>query len=246
MNTTALLRPWLAGVSLLVLLGVLGCDLDAPSPEKSPGQTTKPEETKKSLIGKNVWLETQGKQRRVIISSVVCLREGPLEQLLTRKEKKEHEAILSADVDCRHIHAALLAAGAEPGSTVRFQPKYVPATGQTIKVTLQYEDKSKKLSVPAQQWVRNQKTGKDLDCDWVFAGSQLVENPLDPKAPAMYLANDGDVICVSNFEGALLDLPINSPKDNAELAWEGNTDRIPPKGTPVVISLEPIPKKDKK
>ena len=233
-------------VSLVVLLGALGCDMDVPGGEKPAGDTVKAPEAKKSLIGKNVWLETQGKQRRVLISSTVCLREGPLEQLLTRKEKKEHEAILSADADCRHMHAALLAAGAEPGSTVKFQPTYVPATGQHIKVTLQYEDKGKKFIIPAQQWVRNQKTGKDLDVDWVFAGSQLVENPLDPKAPAIYLANDGDVICVSNFEGALLDLPINSPKDNSELAWEANTERIPPKGTPVVIVLEPIPNKDKK
>src|SRR5262249_1524668 len=163
----------------------------------------------------------------------------------TRKDKKEHEAILTADVDARDIHRALVLTHVDPGSTVKFQPKYVAPTGPRIKVTLEYEDKGKKVSVPAQQWIRDQKTGKDLDVDWVFAGSRLVDNPLDPKAPPFYLANDGDVICVSNFEGALLDLPIGSPNLDAERNCEADSERIPARGTPVVIILEPIPDKKK-
>jgi hypothetical protein len=234
---------------LLAFLGAaaVGCDPDLPARAEPPAKASaKTEETKKVLAGKNVWVEVQDKKvTRVIISSTVCLREGALEQLLTGKGKKEHEAILSADVDARDIHKALLLTHIEPGSTVKFQPKYVPPAGPRIKVTLEYEDKGKKVSVPAQQWVRDQKTGKDLDVDWVFTGSHLVENPLDPKAPRFYLANDGDVICVSNFEGALLDLPIDSPNLDAERNWEAHTERIPAKGTPVVILLEPIPEKKK-
>jgi hypothetical protein len=247
MNTPAHLRTWSLAASLVLFMGMAGCEPDLPGPEKPASDSAKGPEAKKVLVGKNVWCEVQGKKvTRVVISAQVCLREGPLEQLLTRKEKKEHEAPLSADVDARDIHKALLLTGAEPGATVKFQPKYTLPSGQRIKVTLEYEEKGKKHSVPGQDWVRDQKTGKTLDTDWVFAGSQLVENPFDPKAAKMYLANDGDVICVSNFEGALLDLPINSPNQDAERNWEANTESIPPKGTPVVIILEPIPNKEKK
>jgi hypothetical protein len=243
MNTPAHLPRWCL-VGSLVLALLAGCEGDSPAPaEKPKDDSAKAEEAKKVLVGKNVFFEVQGSQRRVVLSGYVCLREGPLEQLLTRKEKKEHEAILAVDADARDIHKALLLAGAKPGQTVRFQPKYVPASGQSIKVTLRYEKDGKQVSVPGQQWVRNARTGKDLDVDWVFAGSHLVDNPLDPNGPPIYLANDGDVICVSNFESALLDLPINSPKENSDLAWEANTDRIPPKGTKVVLILEPIPEK---
>jgi hypothetical protein len=154
-------------------------------------------------------------------------------------------AIFSAvDADARDIHKALLLTGAKPGEPVHFQPKYVPARGQAIKVTLRWEQDGKQMSIPAQQWVRNAKTGKDLDVDWVFAGSRLVDNPLDPTAPPIYLGNDGDVICVSNFEGALLDLPINSPKEWAVgRSYEAHTERIPPKDTKVAVILEPIPEK---
>jgi hypothetical protein len=247
MKTARLSRWWWAG-ALVLAVAALGCEPDAPEkPDKTPTKKdpAKPAEAQKKLIGPNVWFETQGDQRRVIISAAVCLREGPLEQLLTIKGKKEHEAPLAAEVDARHIHAALLAAGAKAGSTVRFQPRYLPATGQSIKVTLQYEEKGKLKTVPAQEWVRNSKTRKDLHVDWVFAGSRLLENPLDPKAPPLYLANDGDVICVSNFESALLDLPINSPKENSDLNFEAATERIPAKETKVALILEPIPEKKK-
>jgi hypothetical protein len=246
MNTLTPLRGWSLACSLVLLLLAAGCENDSPAaPDRPKGESPKVEETKKVLVGKNVFLEMQGKRRRVILSTAVCLREGPLEQLLTRKQRKEHEAILAFDGDCRDIHKALLLAGATPGTPVRFQPNYAPATGQSIAVTLVYEQEGKQVTVPAREWVRNAKTGKDLHVDWVFAGSHLVDNPLDPKGAPIYLANDGDVICVSNFESALLDLPINSPKDNSELAWEANTPRIPPKETKVALILEPIAEKSK-
>jgi hypothetical protein len=196
--------------------------------------------------GKNVWLEIDGKQRRVVFNAYVCLREGLLEQLLCRKNTKEHEAILAADVDARDIHRALLITGAKEGSTVRYEPKFQPPTGTAIRVTLRYEHDGKAVTVPARDWVRNRQTRKALDHDWVFAGSIFATNPLDKDQPPLYGANGGDVICVSNFEDAMLDLPINSSKDNSELEFEAWTDRIPPLETPVIVTLGPISEGAKK
>jgi hypothetical protein len=195
---------------------------------------------KKVEVGKNVFLEIQGERRRVLINAYVCLREGQLEQLMCRKQTKEHEAILAADVDAQKIHTALLLTRAEPGSPVKYVPKFQAPRGTAIKVTLQYQEKGKTVTLPAQQWVRNSKTRKDLPYDWVFAGSVLIPDPLEKTRPPFYAANDGDVICVSNFDTALLDLPVNSPKDNSELAFEAHTERIPPIETPVLVILEPV------
>lgn len=209
-------------------------------------------EAKKVELGKNsnVFLETlANKKRRVLVNAEVCLREGQLELFLCRKQTKEHEAILSAAVDASKIHAALLAAGAEAGSPVRWAPQYRPASGTKIEVSVQYKDKDNKLvTVSAKSWIKNAKDKKTLENDWVFAGSHLVKNPLDPDAKPHYLANDGDVICVSNFETALLDLPIKSPKDDADRIFVANTERIPPLETKVVVILTPVleAKKEKK
>lgn len=239
-------RGWLAGLATVLLLGV-GCESsgpDRPTPKKPEKSTAKAEpEGKKVRVGDHVHLEIFPDRRRVLIEAEVCLREGPLEQLLTRKNRKEHESVLAADIDARKVHEALLLAKAKEGSPVRWLPTYRAPTGSPIKVTLVYEEKGKKKSVSGRSWVKNRKTGKELESDWVFAGSLLIENPMDKTAPKHYLANDGDVICLSNFEGAMLDLPMKSSKDDADRSYEAWTERIPPTGTHVTVILEPVEEK---
>lgn len=249
MNTNRRFSPLV--LSAVFLLTLSGCDGDSATrsgakeqsksvKREAPKEQPKQDEAKKVLMGPNVWLEVDGKTRRVLISAVVCLGTFKLEQLLCRTGTKEHEAILTADVDARNIHKALLATGAEPGSPVRYEPKYQPATGTRIKVSIRYRDKDNQLqNIPARQWIRNLETKKDLDKDWVFAGSQLIPNEEEPNMPH-YLANDGSVICIANSETALLDLPINSPKSKELLLFELAKEKIPPIETKVVVVLEPL------
>lgn len=246
----------LARVGLFAgLMAVVGCyshSAEAPAPAAQTAEATKqepkaPGESKKVQVGKNVTLEVMpDKSRRVLVKAEVCLREGILEQLLTKAGTKLHEAILAADIDARDIHLALTLAGAEAGKPVSFDPKFMPPTGTTVKIFLEFMDNGKPRRVPAQEWLRNRKTKKDLDTDWVFAGSRLEPNEIDPatKKPR-YAANIGDVICISNFDSALLDVPFNSPKDNDELSFEAHTARIPPEKTAVTVILEPVLAKKK-
>jgi len=241
------LLPGLFGVLSATILAA-GCwpDEQATKSASNPAQKSQPVEPKKAPMGQNVWLEIQGQKRRVVIDAYVCLREGLLEHLMCRKNTKEHEAILAADIDARDIHKALLAAGAEPGAPARYeQQTYHAPSGSEIAITLQYAQGGKTHSVTGQKWVRSIEEKKELKANWVFVGSVLYPDPVDDKKPPVYAANSGDVICVSNFEDALLDVSIKSSKDNSELAFEAWTERIPPVGTQVKIILEPV-KKDKK
>lgn len=224
----------------ILLLSAPGCEPTAGELPERPAEQAKPAETRVVPAGKNVSIEIQGDRRRVLIKTEVCLVKGPLELLLCKNQTKEHEAILHGDFDAHDIHKALLVAGAEPGAPVQYQPAYKPARGSKVKVLLQYEQKGKLVTVPAKSWVRDMKTGKELQVDWVFAGSQLVKDGLDPKQPPFYLANGGDVICVSNFEDALLDLPIESSKVDADRQFEAFEERIPPLETKVTVILEPV------
>jgi hypothetical protein len=199
-------------------------------------------EVKRTEIGKNVFLETEGQQRRVVVKAYVCLREGQLEGLLCRKATKEHEYILAADADARHIHAALLAARAEPGNPVQFEPKFKPASGSTIKVTLQYKKGDKLVTDAAQDWIGDGQGDKALKENWVFGGSRFLPDPLD-KTKKVYLANQGDVICLCNMESAMLDLPIRSPKKLEERTYHAITKKIPEQDTPVEVILEAVPQK---
>lgn len=228
----------------LLLLASLGCEADPSArANNGPKDATRTAETTRKQIGKNVFFEKQGERRRVVVRSAVVLREGQLEGLLCRKGTKEHEYILASDFDARHIHAALLAARARFGAPVKFEPQYQAARGTPIRIALEYENKGKLVTVPAQQWIRNAKDKKDLDIDWVFGGSRFVSDPQNKDRPPIYLANYGDVICVCNMEDAMLDLPIKSPTVIADRAWEAHKERIPPEGTEVRIILEPLSEK---
>jgi hypothetical protein len=234
------LTPLLPGVLCALLAALLaGVRSEAGDPPGATAEPKKAPEVKKVAVGKNVTLLIQGDKRSVQIDSQVCLRDGPLEQLLTRKGAKEHEAILAADIDARDVHKAMLLTGAEPGKPVQYQPKFKAPTGPVVKVFVQWEEKGKVRTEPARKWIMNGMTKKELDSDWVFAGSRFVKNFEEGK-PDYYLANDGDVICVANFESALLDLPFNSSKADAERSFVAFTERIPPKETKVTLLLEPV------
>jgi hypothetical protein len=234
------------GLPVVLLLSLAGYCLLAPAGAQDK-EAKKGDKSTKVKVAPNVYLliGPNGK-KAVMLEAMVCLRKGLLEHLMCRRHTKEHEAILTAEVDARDVHKTLLAIGAKEGKPVQFQPRFAPPSGSTIKITLEYQEKGKTVRVPAQKWIRNVKTKKDLDVDWVFAGSRLYPNPFDETKPPIYGANEGDVICVSNFPTAMLDLPINSSKDNDDLTFEAHTERIPALETRVWVILEPVAEPKKK
>ncbi|HEX3148259.1 MAG TPA: YdjY domain-containing protein [Gemmataceae bacterium] len=182
--------------------------------------------------------------KRVHLLTEVCLREGQLEVFLTKLNTKEHEAILHVDADAREIHLALVAADAEPGSPAQFVPEFKAPTGTKIKVTVTFREKGKVKSIDAKEWVKDRVSNKSLAHDWVFAGSRFFKDP-ERKAPDYYMANNGELLSLSNFPDSMMDLPIKSSKDAADLVFEADTPKIPPVRTPVIVTLEPVVTKKK-
>ncbi|MFM8288567.1 MAG: YdjY domain-containing protein [Planctomycetaceae bacterium] len=79
---------------------------------------------------------------------------------------------------------------------------------------------------------------RGLKAEWVFVGSILAVD--ETTGQKTYAAEEGQYICVSNFAESMLDLALASSKEAAELSFEAWTERIPAKGTPVVIVLKPV------
>jgi hypothetical protein len=186
-------------------------------------------------LGEGLWFDPAA--RRLVLRARVVLREGPLEHLLCLKGTKEHEAILATAAEPRKIHAGLLLTGAEPGHPVRFLPEFAPPTGTPIAIDLEWNDGGKAHKADAREWVLDERSKKPLEKDWVFAGSQLVEDP-GSKEP-YYLANDGDLITVANFASATLDLPFASTANDADRVFAARTEKVPPRGTGVTMFLRP-------
>ena len=202
----------------------------APRPDRHP-------ELKRLSPTEEVWIDKANKE--VVVGGRVVLDRGPIEVFACLEKTKEHEAIVATRSTARLVHAALLAMGLDPGSPVSFDPEYVAAKGPKVRVRLRWKDADgKQREARAQDWIRNAKTGKPLDADWVFAGSSFWRDPND--GAEYYQADGGDLICVSNFPTAMLDLPMASSQSNEELLFEAFEGRVPPSGTDVDIVLSAI------
>lgn len=188
-----------------------------------------------------VWIDP--KQKQVVILCEACKANYPLEFLVTDRGR-DYESVMVTDAKPSIVHAGLLALGAKPGHPARFQPKYEPATGTVIEIEVRWKDKNgKRQTAKAQNWIRNIKTQKALDVEWVFAGSGFWIDETTGKK--VYQADGGDFISVLNLPTATLDLPIQSAGALEERAFEGFLEHMPPAGTPVTVILKPKAEKAK-
>ncbi len=240
----------------LLLLSVSGVNAQDPAPGERPtpkdaeplpeAPKASAESTLKKLLpDQDFYLETLADgSKRVLFAAEVCLREGPLEVFVCKKGTKEHESILRIPLDARYLHAALIASGAKPGKPVQYvkpdtlEPDYKAASGATITVQVHYKLAGKLHTHAAQDWILDQKTKKPMTHQWVFAGSRFMKFPDAPATdPEYYCANNGEVIGISNFPDSMLDLPVEVSKDDSALAFNANTEKIPPLGSKVWIIM---------
>lgn len=242
-------------LSLLAAVLALFCQMPAtafqdrlekeeePKPEKDPPI---PANYKALNKQKTLFIEIPKEgQRRIHLLGEVCLREGALEVFLCKQFTKEHEGILSCDVKAQDVHQALLVAGAEPGSPVKFEPKYTPASGTKVKVTITYYKDGKLENKPAQYWIKDLKAKQQLALDWVFPGSKVSPSIEDPKQKIYHADASGEIISLSNFPDSMMDVPFESTDRNGGLLYEAWTERIPPRKTKVLVTLEPVIEKKK-
>ena len=184
-----------------------------------------------------VWIDREAK--RVVVGGRVALDKGLLEFFACPEGTKEHESVVAVAASAKLVHAALLAIGLEPGKPVSFDPEYRPATGPRIRVTMRWTDaEGQTLEADGRHWIRDTRSGKTLETDWVFAGSAFWKDPADGQE--YYQADGGDLVCVSNFPTATLDLPIESSQSNEALLFEVNEDRVPRVGTTVDMELREV------
>ena len=172
----------------------------------------------------------------LVIVGKITLREGLLEFFACRMGSKEYESIVAVDVKPYLIHAGLLVIGAKKGHPVRFNPEFVPPDGDKINIFVRWKGEGgETCELPAGELIRSVETGKTLSSPWVFTGSVSGK---DQKGNPYCMANiTGELIGVSNFAATILDVPFESTADNENLAFEPNTEKIPPLETEVTLIL---------
>jgi hypothetical protein len=176
---------------------------------------------------------------RIVLSADVCLRSGPLELLVCRAGTKDYESVLRTEAPASQLHAALLMLGLSPGKPAEWvgqgeASRFLPPRGAELTVTLRWTDTAgRPHETAAGRWLRPAAGGKPPE-RWVFVGSEVLPD-------GGYWADvEGDVITVSNFASAVIDVPFESTTNNALLQFEADEESIPPVGTPVEVVIEPV------
>ncbi|MCC7335090.1 MAG: hypothetical protein IT422_08335 [Pirellulaceae bacterium] len=188
-----------------------------------------------------VWVDKT--KKRVVVDGYIALRDGALEMLACLVGTKEHESIVATFCKAQTVHAALLAVGAEQGKPVQWEP-FSPPTGSEIQISaLWFGANGEKKHIDVRQWLRVIGTKDEiLKPNWVFAGSILWEDP--DTGDKLYQAEGGDLVCVSNFSTATLDIPLESSQVNSGLMFASFSERIPPLRTPVRLVLQVVSKEN--
>lgn len=82
-----------------------------------------------------------------------------------------------------------------------------------------------------------------MTAEFVFAGSYKFR-PEDFEGtgkllPEVYAAEGGQLICVANFASSMIDVREESSASDGGQSYEAVADKVPPRGTPVIVELTP-------
>ncbi len=212
---------------------------DEPSvhtPVSDEEQTIEIPATWKRLGQHEIWIDFKNKQ--VILGGNICLTAGQLEMFACPAGTKEHESVIAVNAAASEMHAALVALKIDPGKPCQWNPEYKPASGPVIDIDVLWHDSKTKTTISrsAKQMIQDFHTKKPMTHQWVFGGSELWEDP--ESGEKIYYANSGEMICLSNFSTASLDLNVESSQSNDGLLFQALTENIPPLGTKVYLVLK--------
>ena len=219
---------------------VLVAALAASAPAGAQGPAKPAKDTPRIVKFKHLRLDLT--RRQVLVDAKVCLREGILEFLVCKTGSKEHESVLSTDAPGSQLHAALLALGLTPGQPARWSGvagsgKFLPPRGPKLKLAFRWKDPQGKTHLDdAGKWLKSAgERQARMPTHWVFIGSEVLPD-------GKYWADaSGEVISVANFASAVIDVPIESSKENALRDYTINTDAVPAQGTAVEVVITPMP-----
>ncbi|MEK6799981.1 MAG: YdjY domain-containing protein [Planctomycetota bacterium] len=217
----------LSWVPVLTLVQVAPAASDQPNDGPSPKSA--PTSIKDFAPGVHIdWAN-----RAVEIDARVVLRSGPLELLACSPKTREHESILVVDARPLHVYQALGLIGLAPGSPSRFDEasrKSIPPSGEPTVVEVRFRLAGGEQTVPAEKWLLDVKTKQSPESlNWVFAGSKTLED-------GRFLADlDGTVVCVVDFDSALVAVGETHSAENDLLWANANAQTIPPVGTPCML-----------
>ena len=185
--------------------------------------------------------------RTVEIEGWSCLDGGWLEQVACSPGTREHEALVVIEVRPSDIHAALLLAGFEPGAPGRWslendEVRLTRPSGDALDILVRYEKEGATIEEPIASWITGpQEDAQSPDASWIFGGSLMAPNT-ERMGPGRHYVADytGSIIGLVTFGDEVIGFAEVLADEEAVQApaFQVNTDKVPPIGTPITLILQ--------
>ena len=230
-------RPVLLPVLLASSLFVRPYSLGATSSVRASGHA-QPKGSQDGASSTAGWVDyapgvrIDWQRRRVEVDVKVVLRQGPLELLVCSPGTREHESVFVSPARPLHLYQALGLLGFDPGAPVRYdeaRDEWIAPHGASLELSTRC---GADADVPVEHYLLQTETEKRPDSlPWVFAGSRkLDENGLAAD-------RDGTVVCLVDFESALITVGAVHTADNEQLWLRANPETIPQMKTPCTLVI---------
>jgi len=173
--------------------------------------------------------------KTVLVDAKVVLKKGPLELVACSPKTREHESILVAPARPMYIFQAMGLIGLSPGKPLSYDErnnKWLPPSGDAVDILVRCQEAGHERPVPIAEWLEVVETKEPpADVEWVFSGSL---NLPDGRFAADV---EGTLICVVDFEAALIAIRALHTADNEMLWLRARTEAIPPVGTACTLLI---------
>jgi hypothetical protein len=181
--------------------------------------------------------------RSVTFPATVNMSDGVIEYLLVSKFGKTHESMFATDVEPFHLHTAMLLLGARgtPSSSGVLEPvgqitnaglEHAPALkGENVFIFVKWKTAGGDRRVNAEDLVFNDKTKRNAARGpWTYNGSGFY-------AQGKFAAQiEGSFVAMVTDPTALINNP-RPGRDNDSI-WSVDPAKVPPKDTPVQITIQ--------
>ena len=174
--------------------------------------------------------------KSVSFPAVVNMNKGLLEYLLVRGGGKTHESLFRTNIEPYNLQiACLLLDLVGSDKPLAFQGAPETPKGDPVMITVSITDKDGKTSeLHPEKWITKVVNGKPEETEslnWIFTGSMVHRGRFAAQV-------DGSIIALYHDPVAMIDNA--SPGGESDKIWFVKEGSVPPVGTPVTITIQPV------
>jgi hypothetical protein len=210
---------------------------DAPWHPEQAAETAKPPIIRKLSEGVfQVGDVTVNKPLGLVrLAGEINMDQGLVEYLACGPLGKLHESVLVLHAQPYHLQVALLLLGLEPGDKpLSHQGAEETPQGDPVEIRVSWKTPdTKTMDERAEALIQDHRTQKPMQrTDWVYTGSQIIDGKFMAQLEQSIVATYHDPY-------AMFDHPLSTGTDDT--LYYVNQQLVPPKGTPVTMTIKPIP-----